>query len=393
MAGKRKVDDWINGYCEMLQTTESPDIYKKWVAVSTIAAALKRKCWLSWHNHVDTHPNMYIVLVGPPAIGKGMALGPARQMLSSIGIKMSASCTTLQAMIEDLLSCTDTRIIDGIPMISSSLTVVSPEFTVFLGRNNGEFCDKITDLYDCPSPWSYKTKARGNESMDAVFLNIIGATTPGLLQATMTGEAITGGLMSRVVLVYADQKSRLVPIPAAVSRDEDLYSKLYKDLGSISDMEGKFLLSKDVVDPWVDWYIAKDTNDGLSSDRRFAAYCGRRDMHLLKLMMIVSAARSDEMVLRKEDFETALGLLNEAEQFMPGAFRGYGKNVLSEFIAAAQTEIQTARLIYLKQFKKRHLNDVSSEDIDKVLKALESTGFCKLITGERGNEIIKYTGE
>lgn len=392
MAGKRMVNDWIDGYCEMLKTTESPDIYKKWVAVSAIAAALKRKCWLSWHNHVDTHPNMYIVLVGPPAIGKGMALGPARQMLTSIGIKMSASCTTLQAMIEDLLSATDTRIIDGMPMISSSLTVVSPEFTVFLGRNNGEFCDKITDLYDCPSPWSYKTKSRGNEEMDAVFLNIIGATTPGLLQATMTGEAITGGLMSRVVLVYADQKSRLVPIPSAISRDEHLYNKLYKDLNAIAELEGKFLLAKDVVDPWVDWYIAKDKNDELAKDRRFAAYCGRRDMHMLKLMMIVSASRSNEMVLRVEDFQKALELLNEAEGSMPGAFRGYGKNVLSEFIAAAQTEIESVRLLYVKEFKKRHLNDVSSEDIDRVLKALESTGFCKIIIGEKGNEIIKYTG-
>ena len=392
MAGKRNIDDWINGYCELLATTESPDIYKRWMAVSTIAAALRRKCWMSWEAHVDTYPNMYIVLVGPPAIGKGMAMGPARSMLHRAGVKMSASCTTLQAMIEDLLDATDTQLVDGNPVISSSLTVVSPEFAVFLGRNNGEFCDKITDLFDCPSPWSYKTKARGLEEMEAVFLNLIGATTPGLLQATMSGEAITGGLMSRVVLVYADKKSRIVPIPSAVVRDERLKDKLYRDLLHIADLEGQFKIAADLVDPWVDWYTQKDASDELARDRRFAAYCGRRHTHVLKLMMILSASRSDELIIRAEDFSRALSFIGEAETQMPKAFRGYGKNVLSEFIAAAQGEIETAKFIYLKDFKKRHLNDVSVEDIDRVLKALETTGFCKLVRGDKGGEIIKYTG-
>jgi hypothetical protein len=392
MGGTRRVEDWIEGYCELLSTTESPDIYKRWMAISTVAAALRRKCWLSWHNHVDTHPNMYIVLVGPPAIGKGMAMGPARQMLAQLNVPMSSSCTTLQALIQDLLAAEDTRQIDGMPVISSSLTVLSPEFAVFLGRNNGEFCDKITDLYDCPSPWSYQTMKRGDERLEAVFLNLIGATTPGLLQATMSGEAITGGLMSRVILVYADAKSRIVPIPSAMRRDEALRDKLFTDLGQIAELEGKFMLAPEVIEPWVDWYVKKDTNDELASDRRFAAYCGRRDMHMLKLMMILSASRSNEMVLRLDDFTRALQYLSEAERQMPKAFRGYGNNVLSAFIAAAQGEIESVKFVYLKDFKKRHLNDVSAEDIDRVLRALESTGFCKIVLGEKGNQIIKYTG-
>lgn len=392
MTGKRNTDDWIDGYCELLSTTESPDIYKRWVAISTIAAALRRKCWLSWEAHVDTYPNMYIVLVGPPAIGKGMAMGPARSMLYRAGVKMSASCTTLQAMIEDLLDSTDTRIVDGNPVISSSLTVVSPEFAVFLGRNNGELCDKITDMFDCPSPWSYKTKARGLEEMEAVFLNLIGATTPGLLQATMSGEAITGGLMSRVVMVYSDKKSRIVPIPSAMSRDEALKNKLYQDLTRIADMEGKFRLAPDLVDPWVDWYTKKDVNDELAMDRRFAAYCGRRHTHVLKLMMILSASRSSEMIIRAEDFYRAIQFIGEAEGQMPKAFRGYGKNVLSDFIETARGEIENAGFIYLKDFKKRHLNDVSDEDMDRVIRVLVKIGFCTLRTGDKGSSIIQYTG-
>lgn len=393
MGGTRRCEDWIEGYCKLLETTESPDEYKLWVAISTIAGCLQRKCWLAYHTHVDTYPNMYIVLVGPPGLGKGMAMAPAKEMLDKVKVMMSPNCSTLQALIQNMLAATDSRIIEGVPYISSSLTVFSPEFASFLGRNNGEFCDKLTDLFDCPSSWKYSTIVRGDEDVMGAFLNLIGATTPGLLQATMSGEAITGGLMSRVILVYADKRSRMIPFPMAVSRDMRLRDKLEHDLQQIRDMEGAFKIAPDFVDPWVDWYTTKDVNDPLAADSRLAAYAQRRYMHVLKLIMIMSASRSNEMILRKEDLDRALSVLSEAESKMHIAFRGYGKNVLSAFIAAAQGEIQGAKLIYLKDFKKRHMNDVSAEDIDKVLAALQSVGFCKIFLGERGNEVIKYTGD
>lgn len=393
MAGKRLCEDWIDGYCELLSTTESPNEYKRWAAISGIAGCLQRKCWVSFHTHVDTYPNMYIVLVGPPAIGKGMAMGPIRGMLEKADVFLSSNCATLQALIQNMLAASDTRIIDGVPYIHSSLTVYSPEFAVFLGRNNGEFCDKITDLFDCPGTWKYSTIIRGDEEVLGAFVNLIGATTPGLLQATMSGEAITGGLMSRVIIIYADKKSRVIPFPRAMNYDDKLKEKLDHDLAQIRELEGPFQFAPDIVDPWIDWFVNKDNNDPLASDSRLAHYSQRRYMHVLKLMMILSASRSNEMILRNCDLQRALSFLREAEANMHIAFRGYGKNVLSAFIAAAQGEIQSAKLIYLKDFKKRHMNDVSAEDIDRVLAALQSVGFCRIFLGDRGNEVIKYTGD
>ena len=55
--------DWISAYLKYTEETESPVSYHTWTAVSMIAGALQRKCYMQWG--LETiYPNMYIVLVG-----------------------------------------------------------------------------------------------------------------------------------------------------------------------------------------------------------------------------------------------------------------------------------------------------------------------------------------
>jgi hypothetical protein len=42
---------------------------------------------------------------------------------------------------------------------------------------------------------------------------------------------------------------------------------------------------------------------------------------MLKLMMVASVSRSNEMIVREEDFHSALAWLLEAESFMPDIFK------------------------------------------------------------------------
>ena len=60
---ERRVPDWLAGYLEYTDNTEPPLMYRTWVGLSTIAAAMERKCRVEL-GFLRFYPNMYIVLVG-----------------------------------------------------------------------------------------------------------------------------------------------------------------------------------------------------------------------------------------------------------------------------------------------------------------------------------------
>ena len=392
MAEGRHLDNWIDGYVRYLENTESPELFKKWVAVSTIAAVLRRKCYSQWMIHQHTYPNMFIVLVGPAAIGKGVSMRPAVDLLNMMEVKVSSQSVTLQALIDSMIKATESRIVEGKEVKESAITVFSQEFAVFVGRNNIELMNAVTDWFDCSSVWTYETKGRGDEVLHNVFINIIGATTPGVLQKSMNEEAITGGFTSRVVMIFADRKSKIVPIPAAYGDNKDLFQKLTLDLHKINEMQGQFRFTEEVIDKWIDWYNEQARNPPFKNSTRLEEYSGRRAVQLQKLLMIVSAARSNELIVRGQDFDYALQLLEEAEEVMPNAFRGYGRNEMAQFIEIAMREIEAVGLIYVKDFIKRHRSDINPEDMERIIKTLQQMGFCRVVQKPTGL-ILQHTPE
>jgi len=59
----RKGGDWIEDYIKYTKNTEPPILYREWSAVSTIASAMQRKCFLPWELEDIVYPNLYVVLV------------------------------------------------------------------------------------------------------------------------------------------------------------------------------------------------------------------------------------------------------------------------------------------------------------------------------------------
>ena len=115
----RQVEDWIDGYVEFTDNSESPENFRRWTAISTIAAALQRKCFVEWGT-ITWYPNMYIVLVGPSGARKGTAMGPAYDMLEELNIPMAANATTLQALIRRRKDTNHTEVKDSGEMIFHS---------------------------------------------------------------------------------------------------------------------------------------------------------------------------------------------------------------------------------------------------------------------------------
>jgi len=392
----RKVGDWIKAFVEYTKNTEAPLLYRQWAAVSSIAACLQRKCSLRWG--LDTFfPNMYIVLVGPSGCRKGTAIKPACNLLMKVpGIEIAAESTTRQALIRDLRRSTNT-IFDsdtGKMKFHSSLTIFSEELTVFLGYNNLELISNLVNWYDCgrgeAGIWTYDTVSRNKEEVIGIWVNMIGATTPELIQSSLPCDAIGGGLSSRMIYVYEGRKGKSVPLPFLSQQEIALGEDLVSDLEEIVLMTGEFKIHECVIDKYVDWYMYQESHKPFN-DPRFSAYFTRRASHVLKLCMIMNAARSNDMIIQEQDFDNALALLEATEKNMPKTFSGMGMSEHSAILSQVMAEISLYGEMRLSQIMQRFYYDADRDTMNKILGTLTAMKFCQIVhaDGDKGDYTIR----
>ena len=192
---ERKLPNWIEAFLLYTENTEPPYLFRKWTAISCIASALQRKCYVDWGTALTFYPNLYVVLVGPSATGKGTAMNPGLDIISELpNIRLSAQSTSREALIRHLkdTNLTDLDIQSGKQIYHSSLTIFSKEFTVFLGYHNKELMAALCDWYDCDRKWVYETIARKKEEIIGVWVNLLAGTTPDLIQSSLPIESIWG---------------------------------------------------------------------------------------------------------------------------------------------------------------------------------------------------------
>lgn len=387
----RNLENWLEGYMALVADSEPPDTYKKWVAISTVAACLQRKVYLNW-GYVTFYPNMYIVLVGPPGrCRKGTAMGPGYHFLRELGIKMAAESITREALIRELktANASQTNPESGEIFLHSSLTVYSPELTVFLGYNNLALMSDLTDWYDCRDRWTYRTKNMGTDDIVGVWVNLIGATTPDLIQSSMPLDAIGGGLTSRMIFVYEDNKGKVCANPFLDDGVAELRTKLLQDLEQIMLMTGEFRVTKNFLEKWVDWYSVADQNPPFK-DPRFAGYIERRPTHILKLSMLVNAMKATgNMILTEHDLDDAIALLSEVERKMTRTFGGVGEassaRVTNKVLEVLATVKEIKRSDLLQQF----YFDADKWALDKILETLAGMGAIRL-EHTKQDILIKY---
>ena len=375
MASSRILSDWIDGFVAYTQNSEAPKSYRKWTAISCVAAALQRKCRVEWGTGIVWYPNMYIVLVGPSAARKGTAMNPGLEILESISsIKIAANATSLQALIKRLKETNhnDPDLETGEMYFHASMTIFSKEFTVFLGYQNNAMIAALCDWYDCDRRWKYETISRQTEEIIGVWVNLIGATTPDLIRLCMPIEMIGGGLTSRIIYVVEESKARSEPFPQTTARELQMKMDLISDLERISLLAGRFKYSRDFIDAWGEWYVENDLNPP-DMGKHFQGYLGRRATHVMKLSMIFSASRSDEMILEARDLHRAVASLEAIEPNMTKVFRGVGKNPYADVMQQAITWLCSCgrKEISLQEFYIRYQDDLDKVSLDRMLQSLE----------------------
>ncbi len=393
----RKLTDWLNSYLLFTDNSEPPELFKLWTGISVLAAALERKCHMTWEKAI--YPNLYIVIIGPSGEArKGTAVGPGLELLEELGVELSADAVTREALIRRMKNC-NVVVADletETPIMHSSITVWSPELMVFIGRNDDEFVSNLADWYDCKKKWTYETKNKGIDDIQGVWVNLIGATTPSLLGNSLAKTAIGGGLLSRMILVYGDDTMcKIVEDPRQTQQEKDLGVDLLTDLVEINQLSGPFELSDEYLYWYKNWYRAF-RKAGNTLDAVLAPYTSRRSTHLRKISMTLSAARSSDMILSVDDIVKADEILLRTEKLMHYGFQNVGRREIAEFIQSVQTYIAMEGKVTSKQLLARFYRDLSKDELKDVLMTLHARNLIELKPGDVEGEkitVITYTAE
>lgn len=374
----RKLRNWYAAYNEFTEDTESPLSFHIGTAAWTLAGALQRKVWLEF-GHWNIFPNVYIVLVAPAGKArKTAAIRIGSKMLTEIGVPLVADNITREGLIRQAATEIQQAVSpSGIVYPHNSLSLPSEEFVVFLGQNNFQMIDLLTDWFDCKSPWKYVTKGQGTDVIEGLFFNLIGAATSEGLGSHLPEASIGGGFTSRIVFIAERDKRKNVAIPKLTERQKRLGIALTEDLAWINqNFFGVMQMSQEAMDYYEEWYCDADRDKGVS-DARVMPYLERKPLHVLKFAMGVHFSSKDNMWIDAEDIDTAIKLLNSWEPNMPEAFTSIGLNksaglqekvvfYISRFNAVSHEDLQT-------QFWR----DADGNTLGQVLKTLSEMGALK----------------
>lgn len=308
-----------------------------WTGVSTIAGALRRRVWID-QKYFQWLPNFYVILVAPPGIvSKSTTANIGMNLLREIqGIKFGPDVITWQALVMELSKACESVPDPANPGVfepMSCVTFCSDELGNLLNPNDRDLVDALVTLWDGKrGAFKKSTKTSGNDTIENPWVNIIGCTTPSWISGNFPEYMIGGGFTSRCVFVYADKKRQHVAyvdenVPAEF---QEMRKKLIHDLELISMLFGEFEISKPAREWGRVWYKHHWENpiSYLNSDQ-FAGYLARKQTHIHKLAMVLSASKSSDMVIHQEHLEAANAMAQVIEEDMPKVFARIGQTEIT----------------------------------------------------------------
>lgn len=282
----------------------------------------------------------------------------------------------------------------------SCLTCAISELGTFLKPQDTALVDVLVDLWDGQvRVWGHKTKTTGETNISNPWMNIIGCVTPAWLRENFPTYLIEGGLTSRIIFVFADKKRKLVPYPADVinlSKYASYSAALIEDLRDIASMQGQFSFDKQAKDWGEAWYQRHWTQQvELSHGARYSGYQARKQTHLHKLAMVLSASRSSDMVIQLDDMIGAERMLKVHEQHLDEVFRTVGLPDTGKQSLEVLAVIKAAGAITMQQLMHFLTDRMNSKQLDEVIATLTRSGAIQLavIDGKVGYRYVPTAAE
>ncbi len=265
------------------------------------------------------YPNLYTFLIGHPGTGKTRTIRAARAYLQELPEFHFAPISASAAALVDALVGSK-RLLVNLPNPAieyNSMTLAPDEIGAFIHKYDEEMIAILSAFYD-PDPYTQKRRTRDiNILIKKPQLNILAGSTPSNLMKLMPEGAWDQGFTSRIIMIFSDE--RIIQDDFAPSAERTSSADLLHDLKYINTLVGEFGVTEDyrnLVNLW-----RGGGEQPSPSHPKLLHYNTRRRAHFYKLSMVAAIDRSETLLLTREDFNTAMNWLTQAEQMMPEIFK------------------------------------------------------------------------
>jgi hypothetical protein len=399
---KRRLKNWLASFAQYARFGEAPDNTLFWTGVSTIAGALRRKVWIDM-GYFKWVPNFYVILVAKPGIiSKSTTANIGMNLLRQVpGIKWGPEVVTWQSLVQGMAESRESFIdpSTGEYIDMSAITICSDEFGNLLNPQDREMVDIFVGLWDGKEgTFEKKTKSSGNDAIVNPYINIIACTTPAWISGNFPEYMIGGGFTSRCVFVYADKKRQLVAYPkrrmAELGEDKVLQLKqdLIHDLECISMMAGEMTLTEDAYTWGEAWYAKHWTtrHSHLDPDQ-FGGYLARKQTHIHKLAMVLSAAADDTRRVDARTLELAANLTSGLEADMNLVFSRIGQNEITRLAGQLCEIIEREGKLEQQKLYANVFRVASYNDFSDALQSCVNAGHL-MIVNQNGSIFVQKAG-
>jgi hypothetical protein len=430
------IDRWRN----YMRDVNSPDSFVDMGFYYMISCCLARRVWVN-PDHTPLFPSQYIVLVGPPGVGKGRVIKPVtkflkfwmkdEQLVSNLDkqidkkdntdiddileqaaeqtnepdakrsplVHMGAESTTYQALMRYMArAITVDKVPEGFAFGKSgvyrhrSIAFALEEWSSLVKKDTENIMQFFLQSFDC-GDYHYDTKHQGSDKLKNMCLNMIAGTTPKFMSKSISSDVVDDGFSARTLFVFEfTQSKRQFGIFEHDHEQKQDRKEILKQLLRISTLKGRVEYTPEAFE-YMKWYFEDHLHEGgrVNNNVKLDSYYTRRDMHTHKMAMAVHFADSLDMTISKATVEKAIKILEGLERNMHYAL-AFGDNPLG----TKSKEIQT----FLKKFGAGFTfdellvifnADLREDELKECLRYCTSSKNVRLITGEDNKERYQYS--
>ena len=284
---------FIKHYMEYMDGQETPYSFDFWSAVWIVSSTLRRRVYINRPGS-PVWPNMYVLLVAPPAVArKGVAIGKATELMQwylhstqSVSALYSGSLTpsmltTEMAVLSEQHGCAS--ILLAIPELSRSFARNAAKSTIAF----------LTDLFDTKELETGGTKRDGTYTIKKASINLLAASTPDWLGGFGDKDAVAGGFASRCIYVCEERPKRRIKWgDETTQQTSDVVRSTALNIEQrLQDLERfhkgtevPIQVTKGAVDTYEDW------RDRQEADALVGAGRSRQGRHVLATACILACA-------------------------------------------------------------------------------------------------------
>jgi len=383
--------NFMREFVKLYDNTEIPGLFACWCGLAGLSCAIGRKLWIDM-DIFNVFPNLFVVLVASSGrCRKSSAIGVIESILNQLEPRPNIVAQKLtQEGLIDTLRVVQTN--DESHFLRETCVgfAIVDELSTFINRNaiEHDLDALLIQLFDCKSSFVYRTRGRGAETITNGCLGLLGGTTIDTIRRCLSEEAITGGLVSRIIFVYNTQIPSPVARPISTDEKKEVRGIVIKELQRIQTYEGVVSLTPEAWKKYEEIYNEFYTNTPykMYDNPYLSGYASRRNVHLLKVAMLLAVSKGSPFLVDVEEVTGAEKLLSMSEGFMPMLMNFITSSEVGrltyQVLDVIRTDPGITRIKLLNQF----IHKADYNKISDVLQTLVHGGLIKPVS--TGSDII-----